>query len=1387
MKKKKQWWLCLVMAVLLLCDVILSPGMVYAVENPGTDKTAVLTDFVGTIVQNEQEIEENGTLTNKDPVSVKVSFGVPVEGDEPSPENPVQKGDTATFELSSSFQLLSYEDISLKMGEVTVGHVSLTTNNDTKKVTAHVKFDGDLEVFDGTSHTVACNFDARLQYDEANDAGSVGEHVVSILGKTYTVVVPEPEIDYEVKKSGTVDLTNKTIEWKVQLSALQDGNPIDLKGYKFSDDLKAVGSYVSDSFMLDKVSIKPVWQGESLSYIFPENSMSPQTVTFQTKLPEGDFFTGETKNISNTAQLLNLDDKIVGEGEALVEVRPIWITKTGKSNETETEYYNSKDRTITWSIVANQMEARLQDVVITDFLEEGLLFESASLQMWDGSNWGAKQNIFPNENGEYAIGMIQSKILLTIKTNVPDEKYGLQKKNYPNGASIRWAGLEASQSFTSSDEVGIGYDLLTKSGTLDITKQKITWTVTIDEKNQKIPEVKVYDLLVYGDESEKISLWDEDISGLPEGIIPQRLQYNLKYMEGSFKGDSSLHLTKVYSIKKGEVPVADLLEITVDDGFNKGSFSFDTQVVNPNIFAGNKGIYIRNMAELFSGKEKLTEAYDDVYYQTAVLKKELLKREALTNPIEEVDNRAVYPKDGFDYDEKAAIFRFVINEDNLELSNMVDSKGRKLGKITITDMLPTGWELTDIVDGRKFLLFEGSKGADNAIVASGNSIDSLPGLDSYPKKDGISFTFDSLDKTYVVLIKARPNAETLAQYFSKNQTIIEENILSLTSENWATGIETSQEISITSQILDKSILLSKNGTVEWGVDYQPYELSQKATRIKDSLPSGIDLRMDSKGNLLVEGNITAYEMTLKADGSYEKGEEVPLKIGENLFYDNNTKVLSFLIPDSKKGYHFQYITDVTGDIGEISNQVTLYGEQMEQETTNHPYLISSADGEATLKRNGWIQIVKKDENGSVLAGAEFTIFALDGKTKIRSGVTGNDGTVKLKVIPDGEYILRETKAPEGYRLEETTHTLEVKTLDNVVTSSIDGKTGSDSNKITILNLRENVEGNLSICKKVEGNNADTKKVFDFTVTFADNEESYSYIGNGVSDGTIKSGESISLAHGQSVTIVGIPKGTLYSVSESDYTKEGYTVSNTGATGIILADKTQTAVFTNTKNSVIVGPILQIGNLTIKKTVAGNGADKKKKFEFEIRFQGSGNQISYSYIGDGVADGTIKSGEKILLADGESITITGLLAGISYTVEEADYSAEGYVVSNANATGIVAANAEQMVAFINTKNTSESEPESKPENKPEKEPENKPEPESTVNISDGGVPKEGVEYDKEKGNTTSTNATIKTPKTGDDNRSILWKTGLGCSGVLLFVLILMKWMIIKKQRQKKIIE
>ena len=114
-----------------------------------------------------------------------------------------------------------------------------------------------------------------------------------------------------------------------------------------------------------------------------------------------------------------------------------------------------------------------------------------------------------------------------------------------------------------------------------------------------------------------------------------------------------------------------------------------------------------------------------------------------------------------------------------------------------------------------------------------------------------------------------------------------------------------------------------------------------------------------------------------------------------------------------------------------------------------------------------------------------------------------------------------------------------------------------------------------------------------------------------------------------------------------------------------------------------------GTLTVKKTVAGNMASTTKKFKFTIVFSRPGNEAFENHMQSNSSSGewrrtgnNYSSQYEISLADGESVTISNIPAGLTYTVKEDSehYKSE---ITSGKASDSIAGGDEKSVTFKNT--------------------------------------------------------------------------------------------------------
>ena len=346
-----------------------------------------------------------------------------------------------------------------------------------------------------------------------------------------------------------------------------------------------------------------------------------------------------------------------------------------------------------------------------------------------------------------------------------------------------------------------------------------------------------------------------------------------------------------------------------------------------------------------------------------------------------------------------------------------------------------------------------------------------------------------------------------------------------------------------------------------------------------------------------------------------------------------------------------YVTVKTGDTGAIVGDET-----------------QTAAFTNTRNAEGSLTVAKTVEGNDADTSKEFSFTVTLSDTTISGtygDVTFENGIATFTLKGGESKVIEDLPNGTSYVVEEADYR-----NDGYVTEKT-GDTGAiDENTPAVASFTNTRDtyGDLTVSKTISGNAADATKEFAFTVTLSDTTISGTYgdmtFENGVATFTLKGGES--------KTASSLPNGVGYAVTENDYSGDGYVTVKTGDTGAIVGDETQTAAFTNTRNAE--------GSLTVAKTVEGNDADTSKEFSFTVTL--SDTTISGTY-GDmtfenGVATFTLKGGERK--------TASGLPNSVGYTVEEADYSSDGYVTTKTGDTGTIPGGGTVTAAFVNTKNT-----------------------------------------------------------------------------------------------------
>ena len=1177
-------------------------------RNGGEDKTNLINGDLSAIVsQDGSTVDPDGELSSLKNIHIKYRMDrIPVAGDENVGNNYIKGGDYVLLPIPEELEITGgYINELMTSDGLKIGEVELINLGNS----SYIKIIFNNELDDPGLFRVSAYYEANMKYAPDPADKAPGRYNISILGDNYYVVVPEKELVITGKKTGEADQSNKVVNWKIRVKAAEKdgGADGDLSGYIWNDDLDSVGDYVADSFYVGKAENGADKQSvaddkvfdlveNTLTYEFEwENTSTGDTckgerwLFFQTEIPDDKLeSTGEQK-ITNKATVSKGQEKVL-ELPAEVKFERTWIAKEG---EVENEYvggvYDPTDRKIKWTITVNQVEETIPDAKITDTLPSGLELDTSTIYKKVGN--GAESQVtsgysYSSSSNELSInlGNITEKVTVTFETKVTDTSQSVEVKTYSNSAKLVFGGYSYS---SNTAKVSVGINALSKgkgSSNYDAASHTLSWKVTADVKGQSYNDLWIMEVLVYGDQDSLSALDINSIlssTGLANGekvacekmIQDKKAGYYQKFAAGSFSTSSAIQY-RVVTLQNNGKAIADVLIVTGSSGgftpTENNSFEFKSVVTNPDYYASNKETTISNTVVLWDGASEVRTASGDQKIQSNMLSKEMLSRNAVSEIEQNIQNYSAVNSsstaDSFDYIDKSVVYRLYVNENNIaDVTAETTPDGTALGKFEISDELPEGWDFGTLA-GEKFLLYKAiSKNAYEQVTDSSAFLNVSNSMVN--GKNGITFTFNELKGSYVILLKAGPNEDTAKEYFSKNAEYEPQNQAALKNNNLSTAVSVNAKPKIKSEILSKKVLNGNSsiGELTWEVLYCPYGMSRDGqVEITDILPTGVDLRTDATGKLIMENNITIEKLTMLSDGTCSGNESIT-PTAANFRYDSATRTITFIPPDKEEAYRLRYVTDITGTIGQISNKAQLSGLGTQPEKAEQRYNIDATSAGAVLTRSGWIKITKKDGTNP-LQGAEFTLFSKESGAEIRKAASGSDGTLMLKALPAGEYILRETQAPYGYNISGLSYQVVVENGSGTPVTKIDG----GGNEIEVQNYRQGTVGSLTVKKQVAGNDGETGREFTFTLSLKNADASsvqgsYSYIKGGSQTGTLSDGDTFTLRHGQALTIFDLPKDITYEVQEQDYSSEGYAVSRSNGTGTITADTETIVTFVNTRN------------------------------------------------------------------------------------------------------------------------------------------------------------------------------------------------------------------------------
>lgn len=1048
-----------------------------------------------TLIMDGNAVPEGGQIDLTKEFSVNLKISVPVVGDNnddhPDPSLYVQAGNVAKIEISENVIIPdSYNTemygaaVELSDGNTTnrlkVGTAKLIKEGE--KVYAELTFDGDSQVFDGTLHSVVLQHVLGLKIDTNQVVEKNNQRYITLFGKKIQI---EEQERFQASKTGQLVKESKEIHWTIHLARKsKDGVNLDLDGYVLEEDFSHMPNATHGKLVKIRRNMGQVqetelnWDdsagnGGRFRYTFPAGSQEEFEFKIVTKLTDLEFYLESIEGKKNEFRLYRPSGEEVylkdREETVLIEKHD-YIEKSSIQ-----ELEEGGVQKAIWAILINQDGLALENVSIVDVLGEDIYFEAAQWQVgnfvngkWQYEDKGAVITSYP-VNGEFVLGNIHQRHRLLIKTRF--DLKGQIAKVFANTAIVKFGNGVA---FSDTHHLVIGNkSVFTKMASKSYSASPyIEWDFNVKKEFlQTLVEPKVYDLFVFKSDIELEHLQQTDkIKGLPQDIqmkdlLPKALYY-LQYH--SVKNlDTSLNL-RTYPITYEDVHIADLVEVS---GSRDIEWNY-TLVSNPmkkEHISRNVDERYGNTAMIFNGREKSLVSESLTRYDSLIMKKELIVPENIAkiqaNPQVDLVNQIAVPTDFKGYHSKLGkiLFRIDIN------ANAHPNLKTALGDITLQDLLPEALFLDKVTDQDDFLIYR-AKATMKIESSSSWTKETIQRVDAVGEKLspqemeqlGIEVTSDQrrtitfrftkgLSEAYSIVVAAKISPEKLPEYLRNG---IEHKVANMVrlyyqndtdipgiSDTSASMLEKYRDVDIKINPLEKASLppqdlAERDGTIRWQVFANTYQVVTNFPSIKlqDRLGAGMSLKTDTIGDSKRPAYITLQEYEDEED---TEAEVILLEFGKNIHYDETQAIMTVDLPRKDKRYRLDYTTVIRNDIvlagTDLSNNVALVVENQNVSEKTAKYSVLDYDIKVEYQKNAWLDLFKTDNSKEKLPlkDAEFTLERLSTGEKVVKTSDVN-GYIRFTQLKEGEYRLKETKAPEGYVLDDTAHRIVVRKKQGVV-------------------------------------------------------------------------------------------------------------------------------------------------------------------------------------------------------------------------------------------------------------------------------------------------------------------------------------------------------------------
>ncbi|HDW8007099.1 TPA: LPXTG cell wall anchor domain-containing protein [Bacillus cereus] len=878
----------------------------------------------------------------------------------------VKNGDYYIFDLPKHFKIYNtinsplYDSENHQIGNFTVtkdGKVTMTFND---YVEEHPDVAGNLQL--------------KTEFNKAEIKGTTTQEIpFPIKDKDVSITVDfKPNVQTATNKKGLPDrpINTNEINWKVEMNKTKDP----LKNAVFKDNIPQGTSLNKDSIKVYYLEVdvngnvtrgaeaEPTdyniisSDGSKLEIAFKDSINKAYQIEYATKITDENI-----KSFRNNVTITSDNQKQQNASSTVTVSRGTHLNKTSK--------YDPKTQTIEWTITYNgdQREIKKADAILKDIFDDTHELDANSIVV---------KNASYNEKGTLVTGDAVNNYTVNNKKNGFDlqfnddinSAYVITYKTKPTNKVIEDGKVKnkvtADNDSSKENEASFKQQNIIKSNNKAETNYKdktTTWTIIVNNNNYPLSNAIITDTFDHGGlqlKDKKLEIKDGNYT------LQAGTDYVLDVTDKGFKitliGTYQSNMTKTLVVKYTTDFDYTKLESGKTSFKNTGNLSWIDTDSNPQ----------SNKVEANFDPDTFTKANGYKYGSYNAQTKEI------TWII------------GFNYNNVEIKDPYVID--------VIQDKQKLVpGSIEVRDMIlngnPDNAQPGNAVPTEKYELEEPTEKNKNTLK--------------------VHFK-QSINSPYYIIFKTSLDGE-LIQGTYKNEADLKDGSKIV---NTLTG---DTQVNKGGSFVTKKAVQDDN-YINWSI-----AINESQSTIADAVVTDDP----TENQVIVEDSFHLYPTTVDPYGNLTKDTVNELKEGTDyklkITTDNNTGKQHFEIAFLKKidrAYILEYRSLINADDKEkVSNKAKITGNKLTVKNTETTETIevrmsSGSGGGSATKGRGNLEIIKvdNDNKNALLAGAEFTLYDRTGKTVIRKITTDKDGIAKFNNLKRDKYLLKETKAPEGY-------------------------------------------------------------------------------------------------------------------------------------------------------------------------------------------------------------------------------------------------------------------------------------------------------------------------------------------------------------------------------------